>query len=614
MNLKFLNSLPLHYYRMMAVPSIAISGLLTWLTIRYFTHGAEALETDPVLKALAVITVIALVSAELMSGWMAAMLSGQRFRAWCAALYTYSGFIFLMEFLFICIVQISGALSVDMAQAKLGAEAASLQARIDRIESSVNTKRQTANLQVSKARDAYELKLAAKSSREATDEELQTKPLYEDLRVVKAKMQPTLTTTMDFIGNIVGFNFGLAFSIGLIVARCFGLSAGALMFSMFGGALWRRGSAVEAQQAFVNAAAAPVSSTEPMAFGKPAPAPVPFGKVPSPAPVAVPAMPSWTARIAASIKKALPTWQQAAVVPAAVGAASGVSAKAPEAPEPAQPRVEYSIKLEAQKAPKLAANDDTAAPAEPAAPAAPAPAPELAPEPAPAPELTLSPALPKTAPAAADHGLEMARAIMFNPAQAEEHEKPAAKPSFELKLVPKERAETPAPAAPAPEQALEIVSNPAQNDVPAEPVAPAAAPEHETIVQAPAAEPEHAAEIVLNKARKTTTGRKLGPQVDTGTGEHDGYRFRRLKEAVMGGLKPTVANLIIADVPCSTEVARGYQRGMVRDGVLVRKGNRYMLAPKYAAQLNKDKAKAKTTAKSKSKPKSEQLSLLGDQA
>ena len=106
----------------------------------------------------------------------------------------------------------------------------------------------------------------------------------------------------------------------------------------------------------------------------------------------------------------------------------------------------------------------------------------------------------------------------------------------------------------------------------------------------------------------------MGPQVDTGVGEQDGYRYRRLKEAVIGGLKPTVSNLIAADVPCSGEVARRYQAAMVKDGVLVRKGNRYMLAPKYAAQLNKDKAKAKTTAKSKAKPESAQLSLIGEAA
>lgn len=540
MNIGFLNALPRHYYRWMTIPSLAIAGLLTYLTVSYFIHGAEEMETDPFLKTLAAIMVIVLVSSELIAGWMASMLSGQKFAVWCWTLKSYAGFIFLIELVMICLVQISSMLSADMSLAKLGAEATILQNRIERIEASVNTKRQTAQLQLQKAHDPYELKLAARSSQQATDEEQQTKPLYEELAKVKEKIKPTMTTTLDTVGNILGFNLGLAFSIGLVVARSFGMSMGALMFSMMSGALWRRGSVVVADDkspVVAPAAAAPAVPN----FGTPAPAPIMSFKAPSPAPAAV-LMPSWFERLA--------KWKQAAIVPATVGAASGVSAKPPELPEPPQARVEYSVKL-TQQVPKLERHDA-------AAPAAPAPSP--------------APAESSTAPAA-EHE------IVLNPARLDEHEMPAAAPAAAPE--PALQASAQAPVAEA-----EIVLDPAQL------AAPAAAPEPAASAQAPAAEPEKAAEVVLNRARKPA--KKLGTQVDTGVGEHDGYRYRRLKEAVLGGLKPTVASLIVADVPCSGEVARRYQAEMLEQGVLVRKGNRYMLAPKHAAKLTKAKAKAES--------------------
>lgn len=88
------------------------------------------------------------------------------------------------------------------------------------------------------------------------------------------------------------------------------------------------------------------------------------------------------------------------------------------------------------------------------------------------------------------------------------------------------------------------------------------------------------------KARKQRVVRD-GAVMDTGIGEHDGFRYRRAVAGVKAGrIQPTYAGLY-EGVGVSAPAAKRFLEAMADAGVVVRKGRGYVLAEKYLAKLVK---------------------------
>ena len=86
------------------------------------------------------------------------------------------------------------------------------------------------------------------------------------------------------------------------------------------------------------------------------------------------------------------------------------------------------------------------------------------------------------------------------------------------------------------------------------------------------------------KARKPRVERD-GSVMDTGVGEHDGFRYRRAMAGVKAGkIRPSIDGLY-EGVGVTAPTARRFLAAMADAGVLVRKGQGYVLAEKYLAKL-----------------------------
>lgn len=241
------------FYRIATAPAFLISAMLTYLLVEYSIHGAQALEADTKMKALAALVAVVLAVSQLAGSAYASLLAGQSLTLRCFGLRTLAYFICAVEFFTSVGMQLSTALGADMVQAQVSSREESLQARIKKFEDSAREKREGAQRQESAACghtkngratcDPYELSLAAKQRQKATDDMNKAEALQAELTSVQVKKAPTFVGSLGQAGGILGvaFDAGKAFAIMLIVSRVFGLCAGALLFSELAGALLRRG-------------------------------------------------------------------------------------------------------------------------------------------------------------------------------------------------------------------------------------------------------------------------------------------------------------------------------------------------------------------------------------
>ena len=223
-----INTLPRWAYIALGIACLPVGAWASFITLQYFEHGAKALESDISLQALAVMAATMFVVSEMAAFTMAALMTEQQLfaRRWMLTLF--AGAVMLLEVCTIVAVQLALTAGAAMNQTTTTEQERDLRARIATIEASASAKRATADKQRLGARDAYELRLSAKSNESATTELAKTESLYAELAKVQANKRPTLV-------GLLGEKMALIYA----VSRGVLISIGGLVFFGTAGALFR---------------------------------------------------------------------------------------------------------------------------------------------------------------------------------------------------------------------------------------------------------------------------------------------------------------------------------------------------------------------------------------
>lgn len=223
-----INTLPRWAYIALGIACLPVGAWASFITLQYFEHGAKALESDISLQALAVMAATMFVVSEMSAFTMAALMTEQQLfaRRWMLTLF--AGAVMLLEVCTIVAVQLALTAGAAMNQTTTTEQERDLRARIATIEASASAKRATADKQRLGARDAYELRLSAKSNESATTELAKTESLYAELAKVQANKRPTLV-------GLLGEKMALIYA----VSRGVLISIGGLVFFGTAGALFR---------------------------------------------------------------------------------------------------------------------------------------------------------------------------------------------------------------------------------------------------------------------------------------------------------------------------------------------------------------------------------------
>ena len=223
-----INTLPRWAYIALGIACLPVGAWASFITLQYFEHGAKALESDISLQALAVMAATMFVVSEMAAFTMAALMTEQQLfaRRWMLTLF--AGAVMLLEVCTIVAVQLALTAGAAMNQTTTAEQERDLRARIATIEASASAKRATADKQRLGARDAYELRLSAKSNESATAELAKTESLYAELAKVQANKRPTLV-------GLLGEKMALIYA----VSRGVLISLGGLVFFGTAGALFR---------------------------------------------------------------------------------------------------------------------------------------------------------------------------------------------------------------------------------------------------------------------------------------------------------------------------------------------------------------------------------------
>ena len=223
-----INTLPRWAYIALGIACLPVGAWASFITLQYFEHGAKALESDISLQALAVMAATMFVVSEMAAFTMAALMTEQQLfaRRWMLTLF--AGAVMLLEVCTIVAVQLALTAGAAMNQTTTAEQERDLRARIATIEASASAKRATADKQRLGARDAYELRLSAKSNESATAELSKTESLYAELAKVQANKRPTLV-------GLLGEKMALIYA----VSRGVLISIGGLVFFGTAGALFR---------------------------------------------------------------------------------------------------------------------------------------------------------------------------------------------------------------------------------------------------------------------------------------------------------------------------------------------------------------------------------------
>jgi hypothetical protein len=229
------NTMPRWAYLALALACVAMGLWASYITLEYFEHGAKALETDKALQALAVSAALMFVASEMAAFALAALLTERQLKARRWSLTGFAAAVLALEVCTIVAVQLALTSGADLAQSTVQTQEADLRKRIAALEAGAAAKLATAQQQRATAKNAYELRLSAKSNDGATAEQAQTAALYAELKTVQAQKRPTLV-------GLMGKKPALAYAI----ARGVLVSLGGLVFFGVAGALLRasRGGAL----------------------------------------------------------------------------------------------------------------------------------------------------------------------------------------------------------------------------------------------------------------------------------------------------------------------------------------------------------------------------------
>lgn len=222
------DNLPRWAYLLLTAACVAMGIWASYITLQYFEHGAKALETDAAHQALAVSAALMFVASEMGAFTLAALLTERQLWARRWLLTGFAACVLGLEVVTIVAVQLALTLGAEMTQSTTATQEHDLRARITALEASAASKRATADKQRATARDGYELKLSARSSTAATEEQGKTDALYQQLAAVQAQKRPTLAGML-----------GRDNAIYYAVARGILVSLGGLVFFGTAGALLR---------------------------------------------------------------------------------------------------------------------------------------------------------------------------------------------------------------------------------------------------------------------------------------------------------------------------------------------------------------------------------------
>ena len=219
-------NLPAWAYITLAIPCAGAGVWASVVTLRYFVHGAEALETDPAVQVLAVAAALLLVVLGMSAFGLAALLTEAQLWARRWALSLFSGTVLVLEMVTIGAVQSALVVGAALSQASVVGDAADLERQIARLEAQAAQYSATA----SALRVGNQLTLAKRTEDQAAAALAKTGALYASLSTARAAKRPTLT-------GMLGERAALVY----VVVRGMLISLGGMVFLGVGGAMLRLG-------------------------------------------------------------------------------------------------------------------------------------------------------------------------------------------------------------------------------------------------------------------------------------------------------------------------------------------------------------------------------------
>lgn len=248
---------------LLAAGCIAIGLWASIVTLKFFQHGAAALESDPALQALAKAAAYLFVFAEMSAFILAALIVGRELMARRWSLYAYAAVVLIVEVFTISAIQIATVVGADMTQASVSESVIDLRKQIAAAEAQAAT--YTANAASLRAND--QLKKAAEQTDKATAAQDKAAALYAQLGTARDAKRPTLSA---MLGETLAI--GYAIVRGLLVP-----ATGLIFFGVAGALMLRRADGVSMEERILMAlsrvegapAALPVATMQ----AAPAPAP-----------------------------------------------------------------------------------------------------------------------------------------------------------------------------------------------------------------------------------------------------------------------------------------------------------------------------------------------------
>lgn len=265
--------LPRPLYALLALVCAGFGFWASVITLRYFEHGAQALEADEAARALALAAALMFVAAEMAAFGIAAFLPVRKMWAQRWRLFGLAGAVLVLEVCTIVAVQLAITEGAEMSQQATASRAQDLRNQIARIEANAATLRTNAEKQ-NASTHAWVRQQGAMAAKEAARLDESTAALYAELGKTEGEKRPTLI-------GMLGERWALAY----VVTRGVLVSVAGLVFFGVAGAMWRAvftGAAVGMGRS--QAKRAPWWG---ILKAKPAPQPVPE-QAPQPAPASPP--------------------------------------------------------------------------------------------------------------------------------------------------------------------------------------------------------------------------------------------------------------------------------------------------------------------------------------
>lgn len=226
MNGKFIFKLPPWAYITLSAFCAAAGVWASEVTYRNFVHGAEALESDPALQALAKSAALLLVVLGMAAFALAAILDEAELKARKVALSALAGFIVTLEMVTIGAFQSALVVGAGMSQSAVIGDVASLERQIAQNEKQSENHLATA----ASLRANDQLKWARVSEEKAAAEKAKNDSLYKQLSEARKAKRPTLS-------GMMGEGWAMIYVVvrGSLVSFC------GMVFLGVGGAMLRIG-------------------------------------------------------------------------------------------------------------------------------------------------------------------------------------------------------------------------------------------------------------------------------------------------------------------------------------------------------------------------------------